>query len=216
MRAVDGERLLCGEWLFTQPREKLYESLMTISGSSSPPDIVYRLLFPVVAFKPRLLADHAAYLDRTRRFAQLLEGPYVSSESNGYDNVAVDWWNALTNMLAPSSHINNIYRRMVADVRMTRTGLALLEYRKRHGRWPEALDELDEVLIDPFTEEPLHYRPEGEGFLIYSVGEDQKDNGGHEQQRRQHTDYDFIWRFPGVRTEPGPASAATSAHTEDD
>ncbi|MBN1919142.1 MAG: hypothetical protein JW889_14650 [Verrucomicrobia bacterium] len=61
-----------------------------------------------------------------------------------------------------------------------RLGLAL--YRAEHGRYPKALEEirpyLGEIPVDPFTEKPLHYRPEGEQYVFYSVGADLKDNGG--------------------------------------
>jgi len=34
------------------------------------------------------------------------------------------------------------------------------------------------VPIDPFTGKPLVYRREGEGFIVYSLGTNQKDDGG--------------------------------------
>ena len=47
--------------------------------------------------------------------------------------------------------------------RLTRAGLALLQYKQAHGAFPETLDALGlEGLINPYAEEPLHYRPEGD------------------------------------------------------
>ena len=87
---------------------------------------------------------------------------------------------------------------------MTRAGLALLQYKRAHGAFPETLEALSlERLMDPYTEGPLHYRPEGEGFLVYSVGDDRKDNGGTSRPvredsdpRRKPVEYDMVWRFP--------------------
>lgn len=68
---------------------------------------------------------------------------------------------------------------MLAD----RAGLACRLYKSRTGHYPETLDELvpgllTEVPIDPFTGNPLVYRREGEGFIVYSLGSNEKDDGG--------------------------------------
>lgn len=85
-------------------------------------------------------------------------------------------------------------------------GIAVLEYRSRHGRLPQQLDELvpdylDAVPLDPCTnDQPLRYllRDEPPGFVIYSVGVDAIDDGGklgqdvHEAMRKRGTGTDFI------------------------
>jgi hypothetical protein len=62
-------------------------------------------------------------------------------------------------------------------------GLAAERYRRKHGRWPEALADLKgeflrEVPLDPFDLKPLRYRKDGLGVIIYSIGQDGKDDGG--------------------------------------
>jgi hypothetical protein len=64
-----------------------------------------------------------------------------------------------------------------------RAGLACRLYKSRTGHYPETLDELvpgllTEVPIDPFTGKPLVFRREGEGFIVYSLGSNEKDDGG--------------------------------------
>jgi hypothetical protein len=66
-------------------------------------------------------------------------------------------------------------------------------------------------LIDPFSGQPLHYHPEGEGFVVYSVGEDRKDNGGtprpekeDSDPRRKVVEYDYVWRFPNPENRDKP------------
>jgi hypothetical protein len=61
--------------------------------------------------------------------------------------------------------------------------LAIRLYRGKQGRLPEALsdlvpDYLPSVPIDPYSGQPLVYRPQGESFLLYSVGQDRRDDGG--------------------------------------
>ena len=63
-------------------------------------------------------------------------------------------------------------------------GLALREYRRRHGAYPNALAELvPETLprtpIDYVDGAPLRYRRSSAGYLLYSVGENGVDDGGN-------------------------------------
>ncbi len=201
VRAADGERLLWGEWLFNLPKDELYATGWKQMGSGQDymPEIVHRVRFRMATFKPRLIADHAAYLESMRKSAQWLESPYAPGGPEAQQEI----WDSgrghlLTGMLLPAvERIKVLHCEMIAAVRMTRAGLALLLYRQTHGTFPPSLDALGlPKLADPFTQEPLHYRTAGEGFLVYSVGEDRKDNGGSAKQPKQQTDYDLVWRFP--------------------
>jgi len=56
-------------------------------------------------------------------------------------------------------------------------------YRARHGMYPESLDDLvpdfaTETAVDPWSGEPLRYRTEGRAYRLYSVGQNQVDDGG--------------------------------------
>jgi len=207
--AVDAERLLRGEWLFNLSQNQLYEALKRdelLPGGGGAQEVFNRLAFRVIAFRPRLVADHAAYLQMMRHGVQLLQSPYAPSDSDIHEefrNLARR--SLLTSQLAPMIVFGKkIHCGTVAKVHTTRAGLALLQYREAHGTFPDSLDALGlENLIDPFTGAPLHYRPEAEGFVIYSVGEDQKDNGGTPRQpldtsgrRPKVPEHDLLWRFP--------------------
>jgi hypothetical protein len=70
-----------------------------------------------------------------------------------------------------------------AMVLTTRAGLACKAYRKQFGRYPDSLAALvpgllDSEPIDPFTGKPLVYKVRNDGVLIYSLGANQKDDGG--------------------------------------
>jgi hypothetical protein len=41
-----------------------------------------------------------------------------------------------------------------------------------------APDYLDAIPQDPFDGQPLRYRPQGHGYMLYSIGPDLKDDGG--------------------------------------
>jgi hypothetical protein len=201
--AIDGERLLMGEWLFTLPKVQLYKELRQFFPSDYWPESLQRLRLLRMTFKPFFLNDHAALLQYMREYARSFEQPYSVERR---DNLEKKWSqtlsrHALTGYLAPAlSRIRVIHCRAAADIRITRTGLALLHYRDSHGGFPPTLDTLGlRDVSDPFTGKPLLYRIEDKGFVLYSVGEDLKDNAGtprNRQRGKQPADYDIVWRFP--------------------
>jgi hypothetical protein len=84
-----------------------------------------------------------------------------------------------------------------------RTGLACRIFKSRTGEYPENLEALvpgllTEVPVDPFTGNPLVYRREGKGFLVYSLGSNLKDDGGRSTweitQLVMDKDDDWTWR----------------------
>jgi hypothetical protein len=69
--------------------------------------------------------------------------------------------------------------RLQAEQAVTLTGLRVLQYRLGHGTFPAGLADVSaQNVIDPFTGKPLNYGTAGTGFQLYSLGEDQQDNGG--------------------------------------
>ena len=74
-------------------------------------------------------------------------------------------------------------RQGMAFDELTAIGLALAAYRFDHGAYPQALDALsptylDVIPVDFATGEPLKYRLQDGGYLLYSVGKDFEDDGG--------------------------------------
>jgi hypothetical protein len=74
---------------------------------------------------------------------------------------------------------------------------AIERFRLKHGRAPDRLDELvpaylDKLPCDPVIGKPLHYvRRENDGYLIYSVGWNEKDDGG--VVRGSWENGDWVW-----------------------
>ena len=93
---------------------------------------------------------------------------------------------------------------MIEAIMLTsRAGLACRLYKSRTGLYPASLEELvpgilTEVPIDPFTGKPFVYRREGEGFIVYSLGSNQKDDGGRSTymitQLVMDKDDDWAWK----------------------
>jgi hypothetical protein len=92
--------------------------------------------------------------------------------------------------------------------RLTVTAIALQRFHLRHQRWPETLAELvpeflASVPIDPLNAEPFRYRREADGgFVLYSVGEDGRDDGGDAAPTAKTLHYDWwtgrdtVWPKP--------------------
>lgn len=73
-------------------------------------------------------------------------------------------------------------------VEVTMLGVALKIYKARHGAYPDSLgaltpEILDKVPSDPFTGKDFIYRKQGNGFLLYSIGPDLRDDRGKPRKR---------------------------------
>ncbi|MBU6411126.1 MAG: type II secretion system protein GspG, partial [Verrucomicrobia bacterium] len=84
-------------------------------------------------------------------------------------------------------------------VDLARIACALERYRLAHGVYPESLDALAPQFIekmprDIINGQPLHYRRTGNGkFVLYSVGWDGKDDGGH-ASGVSYDKGDWVWQ----------------------
>lgn len=62
-------------------------------------------------------------------------------------------------------------------------GMACKIYHRQHKKYPDNISELGPNLLpakplDPFTGQPLKYHPKKDGFIVYSLGSNKKDDGG--------------------------------------
>lgn len=78
---------------------------------------------------------------------------------------------------------------------MLQLGITLEQYYTEHGEYPETLDAIAPDLggtipVDPYTGEPYHYEPQSDTCLLYSVGRNLVDDGGHHDYREG----DIVWR----------------------
>jgi hypothetical protein len=83
---------------------------------------------------------------------------------------------------------------------MTILAFALAEYEREHGQYPESLTELSPKYLksipqDRFTDKPLKYQRQDQGYLLYSVGANGKDDKGQEGNANKAAD-DWAIRVP--------------------
>lgn len=87
-------------------------------------------------------------------------------------------------MFAPSIAMEvNFEDLATTRFELTKLAFALAAYHADHGSYPAKLADLTpkyvrEVPKDIFSNTELHYRPDGKGYLLYSVGINGKDDGG--------------------------------------
>ncbi|MEM7356116.1 MAG: hypothetical protein AAF657_35195, partial [Acidobacteriota bacterium] len=66
----------------------------------------------------------------------------------------------------------------LAQVDQLEIALALEAIRETEGAYPEDLGALGQRFRDPFADAPYHYRKEGEGYRLWSVSGNRRDDGG--------------------------------------
>ncbi len=121
----------------------------------------------------------------------------------------IPWYRYISkNLLAHFSSILLKEAALEAVMGAGQIGMACKIYKRREGHFPEdasALvpDTLDELPVDPFTGKPYVYKLEEDGFIVYSLGSNEKDDGGkgtfQVTQLVMEKDDDWTWREKGEK-----------------
>ncbi len=81
--------------------------------------------------------------------------------------------------------------------RLRQTLLELVRFKQKSGRWPDALSELPTPPeLDIFTGKPPIYRKTPVGFILYSVAENLKDDGGQSKRDKKTGAFDLVVQYP--------------------
>lgn len=196
VKAMDGERLLFGEWFYTKP----VRELGTLLGDCGVGNEGNRWLFGAYARlgRPIFHLDHALYLESLHNIVGRLQQPYHALGDDDFED-RVDQsprFYILFRTLVPAlSRVRVLHARMVAELRLMSLGLDLWQYHRVHGKFPETNDQLpSEGRDDPFTGESMRYQRQGSGFLLYSLDVDRQDEGGEPKAKGRET-WDITWKF---------------------
>jgi hypothetical protein len=165
--------------------------------------------------------DHSCYLDIMQTHIDYAKRPTWPVPSALEDEESVPRICVLSRqIIAALSAAYNAYFKCEARRRTLLTAIAAERYRQAHGSLPAQLsdlvpDYLDTVPGDPFTRDPLRYRVEDTGAIIYSLGIDGTDNEGrqYDDQGRDYQDQtditftfgglqDLLWPLPEPEPEP--------------
>jgi hypothetical protein len=132
--------------------------------------------------------------------------------ANQANQLQINWQSTTRNFLAGlfMDALSAASRKLVreqASVDLARGAIALERHRLAHGEFPESLDSLAPQLIaqvphDVFGGQSLHYRRTDDGqFVLYSIGPNEKDDGGVTGHHNGGSMPDFesgdwVWRYP--------------------
>jgi hypothetical protein len=98
------------------------------------------------------------------------------------------------------------------DIALAVTACSLERYKLKVGHYPDSLallvpDYLKSVPHDVMDGKPLRYRLEGDRFVLYSIGENQVDDGGvvgfgenHKGRHWRRDEGDWVWKYPDTAT----------------
>ena len=194
VRALDGERLLYGEWIYNCFADGNIHDLF---GPEQGGVWAGRFAKAVLGYRPSRQLDHASFLRTYARFANDASRPFWKIQPSPRMNQDDEFpWYATVSRFVTVNFASGILStvRIQALLLVSRTGLALLRHKLAHGSYHAVLAEIDpaflpEIPLDPFTGKALVYRTEGDGFLLYSIGQNLKDDGGKEAK-----DLDVVWR----------------------
>ena len=189
VNTIKGERTK-GLWFFGYLRDGRYWGLSSlIDGNDEAPNtVVGRCIRRVACYvwRPALYADESVYLKYMSQCIPEAAKPYrlarlqvLGAEWDVFPRYAV-----VTSILLPvysgsSAAVDGVR----AKTALTQVLLASQVYRSRAGSYPSSLGELHSKLgwkipTDPFSGKSLSYKRTGQGFKVYSIGANLKDNGG--------------------------------------
>lgn len=206
MAALKGDRALGGLIGFQSGRASLAE-LRNIGFTCRVRYAPYLLMCEASAVgKPFRNADQAAYLRAMNEVIRICELPYQEFESKWESMVYVrgfPWYASVTNMIIPMLEdcLRSRYQAQ-ARVALAQAGLDLLDYHARSGSYPASLSDLATGLgrrvnvRDPFSGSDFIYKPQANGYVLYSVGQNVKDDGGRERREdNSNMEDDIVWKI---------------------
>jgi hypothetical protein len=129
----------------------------------------------------------------------------ISKLNNEFDSLfsgKTDFHSMLSESIVTLAGVSRKVMRVEAARQMTVTAIALRRYQLKHGNYPPALNSLVPKFVsadplDPMDGNPLRYRPKAdETFLLYSVGENGKDDGGDPSLEKGLASSNYSWQNP--------------------
>lgn len=213
--AIRGERNFSLEGLDLMRRNPRYlDAIGTIEGGSSP-DLSPLLLIPGGWYdqnKITIAEMHRDYsLPQVDAKAQRIDMARMRANGEKVDSLLVGFhpYRVFAKLLYPAvQNASQKFVRSQTAVNEACIAIALERHRLKHGEFPEKLDALTPEFMakiphDIINGEPLHYRRTSDGlFVLYSVGWNEKDDGGDVVMSKNSnvsvdfTQGDLVWRYP--------------------
>ncbi len=174
-------------------------------------------------YRGRLPGDHACTLRYFNQAVAAAKQP-IHLQTAAIASIPLppdDKYHILSRNLLPAiDKVSDAHVRSTAEMRCAVVALACERHRLASGRWPVSLADipvnlLAAVPLDPFDGQPLRYRVVDDGVVVYSIGPNRTDDGGHlsptDNFRDPNVDLGFRLWSPDQRGLPPLASPASPA-----
>ncbi|NIA13469.1 MAG: hypothetical protein GWP08_05265 [Nitrospiraceae bacterium] len=166
----------------------------------SDPERVGLWLYSTSVARPWLNMDEQLYMESTERMREAALLPYYEAkpllDALEQELEDIPFTRVFSSRMLPAiTRIQQARAQNEAIADVARVGIALELYYQERGSYPEQLDAVASYLggsvpADTLTGRPFHYTPQGDTFLLYSVGRNLTDEGGKYDMR----DGDIVWR----------------------
>jgi hypothetical protein len=178
-RDLYGERTF-GLWIFDYARANAGRG-HTLPSDQEESSVFWFRGLPGLLWLPFAKFDEIVYL---RSLDSAVADSRLPAPHPLGDSLNAPWYARMTKTCIPTLAMAG-RRRDEALVyrRLAHVALALSAYRADKGRYPERLSDVESACGSPlptdlFTGQAFVYRREGEGYVLYSVGRNRKDDGG--------------------------------------
>ncbi|MHB1455852.1 MAG: hypothetical protein ACYC0V_02945 [Armatimonadota bacterium] len=150
--------------------------------------------------RPFLYSSMMAYLDTMSRYINekinpiLYRKEYDVITKGSFEMSLVEGW-----LLPAFSGFPLAKDKCEAGILSCRTMLNLMKYKHQFGAYPESLDVLRsklkvDVPVDPMSGRDFVYKRQGDGFFLYSIGANIRDDGGKSVASPHETEPDdIVW-----------------------
>jgi hypothetical protein len=176
-----------GAWKLDESANHVYNRLVRMNGGGSYEEWSRAREKLLAAGFDQSITDLTRYFIKIHQWRQTryrtgLDYLYAFHDDvSGHENPLIRLY--CVNLTSPEQY----HRRTIALRHGTRLLVHLILHQSEYGSLPETLsqlknlEDLAEIREDPFSESEFVYLPIRDGFLLYSLGEDGKDDGGRPQ-----------------------------------
>ena len=196
IKAMDGERVHFGIWTFERVLRGEFSVWRSCGCWDVPLDVA---IYESSLNKPALKRDFIWYLTLFSNMQEkhnLLYYEIAASIQEEKIEKQIPRYCFFTKILLPAyNRARETMAKHKANIEVCKTGLVLKIYKTENGAYPETLSSLSEVPVDPFSGKELIYKKSGDGFILYSLGPDMKDDGGVSREEvEDRENYDIVWK----------------------
>jgi hypothetical protein len=193
------------EEIFFEKADKFRKVFLWRYWWSYPDELRYLKGHQVLTDTMRQIATNGVFGGALVNQDAELERLGISKLDSSLDSIftgKTDYHNILSESVVTLTGLSRKVMRIEAARQVVITAIALKRCQLEHGSYPEKLSELvpeflASVPLDPVDGNPLRYRLNADGtFLLYSVGENGKDDGGNPSLEMGVESSRYYWLNP--------------------